>query len=170
MSKTAKRWWILLAVVLVLGVAGWCLWQRLRLPAWDRLLYQIYELPTSTTAAQLERAGYIDLTDLQKSRRAEVDTFFSTDALTDDNILKTVTVEADEPVIRVFYRYQGPQQVSMVAYYVRQQFAEIHSRQFALQREERTGADGTAEVWLNAYTQDGQRDPENDYLLYRYAS
>ena len=62
MQRTVKQVLILFAVVLVLGITGWVLWQRLRPPAWDLLLYQIYELPASTTADQLKQAGYLDLT------------------------------------------------------------------------------------------------------------
>ena len=62
MQRTVKRVLILFAVVLVLGITGWVLWQRLQPPAWDRLLYQIYALPASTTADQLKQAGYLDLT------------------------------------------------------------------------------------------------------------
>ena len=95
MQRTAKRVSIFFAVVLVLGITGWVLWQRLRPPVWDLLLYQIYELPASTTADQLEQDGYLDLTAPQSSRLIEVDTFFSDNALAGDNILKTFTVEAD---------------------------------------------------------------------------
>ena len=157
------------AVVLVLGITGWVLWQRLQPPAWDRLLYQIYELPASTTADQLKQAGYIDLTAPQSSRLVEVDTFFSDNALAGDNILKTFTVEADEPVIRVFCRDKNSLLVKMTTYYVRQQFAEDPGRPFDLQREERAGADGTVEVWLNARTPDGRQAPESDLLLYCHA-
>ena len=62
MQRNVKRVSIFFAVVLVLGVTGWVLWQRLQPPAWDRLLYQIYALPASTTADQLKQAGYLDLT------------------------------------------------------------------------------------------------------------
>ena len=169
MQRTAKRVSIFFAVVLVLGITGWVLWQRLQPPAWDRLLYQIYELPASTTADQLEQDGYIDLTAPQSSRLVEVDTFFSDDALAGDNILKTFTVEADEPVIRVFCRDKNSLLVKMTTYYVRQQFAEDPGRPFDLQREERAGADGTVEVWLSARTPDGRQAPESDLLLYCHA-
>ena len=152
MQRTVKRVSIFFAVVLVLGVTGWVLWQRLQPPAWDRLPYQIYALPASTTADQLKQAGYLDLTAPQSSRLVEVDTFFSVNALAGDNILKTFTVEAD-----------------VIGRHLDQQFAEDPGRPFDLQREERAGADGTVEVWLTARTPDGRQAPESDLLLYCHA-
>ena len=110
----------------------------------------------------MEQAGYLDLTAPQSSRLIEVDTFSPTTALAGDNILKTFTVEADEPVIRVFCCDKNSLLVKMTTYYVRQQFAEDPGRPFDLQREERAGADRTVEVWLSARTPDGRQAPESD--------
>ena len=134
------------------------------------LLYQIYELPASTTADQLKQAGYLDLTAPQSSRLVEVDTFFSDNALAGDNILKTFTVEADEPVIRVFCRDKNSLLVKMTTYYVRQQFAEDPGRPFDLQREERAGADGDGRGLAQRPHAGRPSGPESDLLLYCHAA
>ena len=158
-----KRFWgfglLLLAAVLILLF--------LLLPGAqtiDDLIQEIYTLPTDTTIQTLEQDGYINLTDVQPERISEIHAFFREKTVSGKTILKTVTNDADGPVITIFYRPEQSPVVSRTTYNVAQQTVSAQGFPYYWYTNEVSKDDGVTEVWLEPY------NDSEPFLLYCYNS
>ncbi len=165
-TKTKKL--LLLIVVLFVGLVSFFLVQRYN-SSFYRLTQEIYDLPTSTTAEDLERQGFLDLTDVQDGPIQKVESFFEVDAYF-PQIFKTFTVTDEGLVIRIFQRHRTEKTVSMLTYLVQIQGAQNPNALYKLQPEVKTAIDGTQEVWLVGLDPATKQSNGYDHLLYRYQS
>lgn len=143
---------------LVLSVAAFVVWQQYSEQDIDALRQEVYALPPNTTAAELEKMGYLDLTEVQSEVPEQIGSL-----LHKDRLVKTFVNTEKGPVIRIFSSNRAIRQLKMnTNYYVRDQYEEDPGRTFELRFEEVELDDGVTEVWLRA---DGRIPNREDYLL-----
>ncbi len=134
----------------------------------DTLLPEIYELPMTVTASELEEKGFINLTKPQQKPVDAVVMFFSKENAPRKKLLKTFTETEKGLVLRIFEHNDSNKLVSMYTYYVVEQFAENNGVTFKRYCDNVKNTDGTIEVWLRAAVADGSYPQYPDHLLYRY--
>ena len=141
--------WIIPCLVFAVVIASVYLYKYLRINAVD--LYHTYELYTmspDTTAEELEKNGYLNLTNIQEERSADINLFLRSSSIFRPVIFKTFQETEDDLVIRYFYLPDGANTVCMTTYFVKGQCAMNMMAPFSNQVTETTTDDGTTEVWL----------------------
>lgn len=166
-SKTKKIVVLLIALVCV-GVVAYVLVHRYN-SSFERLTQEVYDLPTTTTAEDLERQGFLNLTDVQEGPIRKLENFFDPYSYT-SQICKTFTATDKGLVVRIFQRHRADKMVSMLTYLVQVQGALDPNAIYELQSQVKTGADGTQEVWLVGLDPATKQPNGSDHLLYRYQS
>ncbi|MDO5401417.1 MAG: hypothetical protein Q4F17_10660 [Eubacteriales bacterium] len=143
----------------------------------DDILSELYALPATATASDLERLGYVDLTEIQPGRLEDVSSYFVSTALPlgmkpvdrKRPLLKTFVSTGDGLFVHVFDCDESAALAAMVvSYNVKTQRSDGSPRTFRLQREEVKAQNGVVEVWLRAHTPDVLAPDGDDFLLYQY--
>lgn len=168
MSKKLLLLLLLLVSMLCVSLACAFLIQHYN-SSFVRLTQEIYDLPTTTTAEDLEMQGFINLTDVQEGPIPKVEEFFRVDAYF-PQIFKTFTVTDDGLVVRIFQRHRTAKTVSILTYLVQLQGAQSPNALYELQPEVKTGTDGVQEVWLVGLDPYTKQPSGYNHLLYRYQS
>lgn len=155
------------AVLILLALTAY--YRRTTSPeAW---IQRVYALPTETSAAELERLGFLDLTDVQPQENATLhDLLFKAKMqASHTGVEKTFRQEDGELVIRLFWYTKSTATISMHTYHVNGAWVEGPTQTF-LQEADCIENDGVVSVWLRAHTVDASLPDGEDYLLYQYKS
>lgn len=159
---------LVIAVLLILGAFG-------LKHVWDdnvtRQVKKIYALPTDTTATDLEKAGYINLSSVQPQKVKAVSDFLENNTASGKTLLKTFAETEDGTFIRLFQYDKANLMIILVSNYcVQGQYEQSPNQPFRPQADY-IEKDGITEVWLKglAYPWATDRVSE-DFLLYRYES
>lgn len=130
----------------------------------EELVEECYKLPTTTTAGDLEKDGFVNLTELQSQSLEEVNNTIFTPG--SKRVLKAFTDTGDDLVIWMFERDDDMQVIHMgTEHHVREQYeSSCAMRTFFISPDIVETEDGVTEVWLR------NRTPATwpDILLYRY--
>ncbi len=169
MSKSKRAIAFAICALICLSLAAFCAVEA-RENNLEHVLSDIVKLPKTTTIAELEKAGYLNLSRIWPERSSKAADFFSLGGVPWQTVLKTVTEAEEGPMIRIFLRDRKTAIVYVYQCDVVNQRGTNHGLTFELQSEEVEGSDGTTEVWLRACMQDSSMPIHDDYLLYRYDS
>lgn len=146
--KRHWKWLLPCMIVLVLLTSVW-IYRDHRSNALQRYYEnEILTMSPDTTAADLEKDGYLNLTQTQESRIADITTFLTSDSYFRPVILKTFRETAEGLVIRYFYLPDGFSTVTMTTYTVKAQGIISPNSPFSSQLTETVNEDGTTDVWL----------------------
>ena len=147
MNKLQK--WMIIGLILLAIPLSVRFHQYQRNTALDRYYYdEILTMSPDTTAEELERNGYLNLTNIQEERSADINLFLRSSSIFRPVIFKTFQETEDDLVIRYFYLPDGANTVCMTTYFVKGQCAMNMMAPFSNQVTETTTDDGTTEVWL----------------------
>ena len=140
---------LLIGLVVIIAFCSFGFYQYQRNTALERYYYdEILTMSPDTTAEELERNGYLNLTNIQEERSADINLFLRSSSIFRPVIFKTFQETEDDLVIRYFYLPDGANTVCMTTYFVKGQCAMNMMAPFSNQVTETTTDDGTTEVWL----------------------
>lgn len=154
---------IAVAVVLACVAAfGWWQWNESR--QWPALMEKISSLPVDITAEELERNGFLDLTEVQPGPVKEVTQFMQGQR----HILSYFIQTENGPLIHIFTVDQN-RLLAAYTYSVRKKKWQYPNTGFSFQITYQKEKNGVTEVWVhnNAPQEDGSPNWV-DYLLYRH--
>jgi len=166
MSTKTRKLVLLLAGVLCIGLISFFFVRRYQ-SSFFHLTQWLYDLPATTTAEDLEKQGFVNLTDVQNGPVEKVESYFKIDAYF-PQILKTFTETDEGLVVRIFQRHRTARMVSMTTYKVQLQGAVDPGAFYQIQPQLKTGDDGTQEVWLVRLDSSSKQPTGYEQLLYRY--
>lgn len=153
------------AAILVLAVIAALFPGKRKMPDIDR---ELAKLSPTKTAADLEKMGYVDLTQVQPAALEDVDAFFRNNNF-NELMLKTFTETEDGLIVRAFLYYRNANFIQMFAYNVQEQKL-LGNPSVNMQLDRVETADGITEVWLRGYRPDDSVPDPMDFLLYRFTT
>lgn len=168
-TKTKRNLLIALVLVLVIAVpvCGYFLYTSGQNNV-EKALAELLALPETTTAQDLEKEGYVNLTQVQEGRLGKVNSFFAPAEASKKMVLKAFYETEDDLVACVFLKLDGARLTYLTSYAVKDQAVTAQNRSLHLMAEEVSGPDGITEVWLRGRTADVNQPDGEDFLLYRY--
>lgn len=183
-KNTQLQWYFVIAVflfaVVFMAAIAWLerLEQAGQLTFDEFLVQEIYTLDPRTTAEELTRQGFVDLTDIQPGSNQQVRDFLANATTYHYATLKTFVQTEDELTVTALWannndKYcaaRGGAVFRTTTYLVKYQGA-INPGQPYMGWYEADGEDGMTEVWLKASTAYLPERPNGngeDVLLYRY--
>lgn len=134
----------------------------------DMAIRKLIAMPATATASDLERAGFINLSQIQDGRIGEVNSFFSQPVASKKTLLKTFSETENDIIARVFVKNNGAVLAMMTSYSVKNQAIIGQNQSFHLVAEEVNCEDGITEVWIRGRTISVLEPDGDDFLLYRY--
>ncbi len=133
-----------------------------------RAISELIALPDTTTDGDLERDGFLNLSEIQEGRLGEVNSFFAPSAASQNTLLRTFYKTENDLIACLFVKNDDARLVFMTSYSVKTQTIMAQNQSFHLFAEEVDCADSTIEVWLRGRTFAVNEPVGEDFLLYRY--
>ena len=159
-----RRRLVIAAAVVLVCSAVFGRWQWNKSREWASLTEKIAALPSGVTAEELERDGFLDLTEVQPGPVKEVTQFIQGNR----RILSYFTRTEAGPLIHLF-AVDKNNLLLVHTYSVQQKTWQAPNYAFSFQITHTKGEDGVTEVWVhnNAPQKDGTPN-WGGYLLYRH--
>lgn len=160
-----KRRGVLLFIsVLVILCGLMILIKRRKGPDLQTILTRLERLSPSSEADDLEREGFLNLSDIQPGPVKEVDEFFKGNK----QVLTFFLETEDGPVFQLF-TINHSNLLFVNTYFVQSKRLQSPNRAFAYQVSSKIKENGTVEVWLHGVAPPEEGIPGwTDCLLYRY--
>lgn len=161
---------LLIAICIVIFACllfgGYAYWRSTLDP--DTQLRKVSQLPTTSTPEDLEKLGYLNVTNVLPESLPSVNSFLHGGI--SNRILKTFVETNEDLVVRIFWPVDDGRWIRCSTYYIRGQFLENANSQYQCPYYTVETGNQVTQIWLSFYNTAVENPSDYDLMVYQYTT
>lgn len=131
-------------------------------------LRKVSQLPTTSTPEDLEKLGYLNVTNVLPESLPSVNSFLHGGI--SNRILKTFVETDEDLVVRIFWPVDGGRWLRCSTYYIRGQFLENANSQYRCPYYTVDAGNQVTQIWLSFFNTAVENPSDYDLMVYQYTA